>query len=133
MARATGWATAMTSPSRLHDRIWQRDVPTWDRSQESHGASSGALLNAPMLSSVERHIPVFARHALPFAEHRVVNDCARALLGTRGQVPAMVLQCLAPAIWPVAATTPRCHIPAMRCCSGELAHGRIHQPSCRVF
>ena len=29
----------------------------------------------------------------------------------------------APAIWPVAATTRRCHIPAMQCCSGELAHG----------
>ena len=39
----------------------------------------------------------------------------------------------APAIWPVAATTPRCHIPAMQCCSGELAHGRIHQSPCRVF
>jgi hypothetical protein len=25
----------MTSPSRLHDRIWQRDVPTWD-----HGLAS---------------------------------------------------------------------------------------------
>ena len=38
----------------------------------------------------------------------------------------------APAIWPVAATTRGCHISPTHCFGG-LAHGRIHQSSCRVF
>jgi putative copper resistance protein D len=38
----------------------------------------------------------------------------------------------APAIWPVAATTRRCHIRAMHRIGG-LAHGRIHQSSRRLF
>ena len=47
--------------------------------------------------------------------------------------PGLYARTVAPAIWLVAATMRRCHIPAMHCCFGELANGRIRQSTCCVF
>src|SRR5450755_2990680 len=44
-----------------------------------------------------------------------------------GPATGLCPRTFAPAIWLVAASMRRCHIPAMHCCFGELANGRIHQ------